>query len=112
MVGWCKCWVNFQCRGVLLIRIIEGQGPIVLAVGAGGGCLDIFFSHLSLIVSFSLSQGDVPIQTEILSPRAVKPKQPTNQLRRFNGTNICLHTPASLHRICLSVPFPTQKRTE
>ena len=36
------CWVNFQCRGVLLIWIIVGQGPIALAVGAGGGCLDIF----------------------------------------------------------------------
>ena len=32
----------FQCRGVLLIWIIIGQGPIALAVGAGGGCLDIF----------------------------------------------------------------------
>ena len=31
-------WVNFQFRGVLLIRIIVGQGPIALAVGAGGGC--------------------------------------------------------------------------
>ena len=31
------------CRGVLLIWIIVGQGPIALAVGAGGGCLDIFF---------------------------------------------------------------------
>ena len=37
-----KRWVNFQCRGVLLIWIIVGQGPIALAVGAGGGCLDIF----------------------------------------------------------------------
>ena len=27
---------NFQCWGVLLILIIVGQGPIVLAVGAGG----------------------------------------------------------------------------
>ena len=35
-------WVNFQCRGVLLIWMIVGQGPIALAVGAGGGCLDIF----------------------------------------------------------------------
>ena len=35
-------WVNFQCRGVLLILMIVGQGPIALAVGAGGGCLDIF----------------------------------------------------------------------
>ena len=38
MVRW--GWVNFQCRGVLLIWIIVGQGPIALAVGAGG-CLDI-----------------------------------------------------------------------
>ena len=48
-----------------------------LAVGAGGGCLDIFFLvyHFS---SFSLSLGDGP--TEILSERAVKPQnnQPTN----------------------------------
>ena len=40
VVGW--CWVNFQCRGVLLIWIIVGQGPIALAVGAGWSCLDIF----------------------------------------------------------------------
>ena len=40
MVRW--SWVNFQCWGVQLIWIIVGQGPIVLAVGAGGGCLDIF----------------------------------------------------------------------
>ena len=41
------CWVTFQCRGVLLIWMIVGQGPIALAVG--GGCLDIF----SLIYHFS-----------------------------------------------------------
>ena len=35
-----RYWVNFQCRGVLLIWITVGQGPI--ALGAGGGCLDIF----------------------------------------------------------------------
>ena len=44
-----RCWLNFQCRGVLLVWMIVGQGPIALAVGAGGGCLDIFF--LSSIVS-------------------------------------------------------------
>ena len=33
VVRW--CWVNFQCRGVLLIWIKVGQGPTVLAVGAG-----------------------------------------------------------------------------
>ena len=30
----------------------------MLAVGAGGGCLDIFFSRLSFLYSFSLSLGD------------------------------------------------------
>ena len=37
MVRW--SWVNFQCRGVLLIWIKVGQGPTALVVGAGGGCL-------------------------------------------------------------------------
>ena len=60
MVRW--SWVNFQCRGVLLVWIRVGQGPTALAVGAGGGCLDIF----TLIYPFS--------------QRVVKPKnnQPTN----------------------------------
>ena len=30
-----------------------GQGPTALAVGAGGGCLDIFFPCLSSLFSFS-----------------------------------------------------------
>ena len=45
MVRW--CWVNFQCRGVLLI--IVRQGPTALTVGAGEGCLDIF----TLVYQFS-----------------------------------------------------------
>ena len=56
-----RFWVNFQCWGVLIIWIIVGQGPVALAVGAGRGCLDIFFSHLSFHSSFSLSLGDGPI---------------------------------------------------
>ena len=42
---------NLPVPGVLLIWIIVGQGPVALAVGAGGGCLDIFFllSILSLL---------------------------------------------------------------
>ena len=55
-----RCWVNFQGRGVLLIWMIVGQGPIALAEGAGGGRLDIF----SLVYHFSLpfpSLGDCPI---------------------------------------------------
>ena len=40
VVRW--SWINFQVRGVLLVWIRVGQGPTALAVGAGGGCLDIF----------------------------------------------------------------------
>ena len=50
-------WVNFQCRGVLLVWKRVGPGPTALAVGAGGGCLDIFtlIYHFS---SFSLPSED------------------------------------------------------
>ena len=49
MVRW--FWANFQCPGVLLILIRVGKGPTALAVGAGGGCLDIFtpLYHFSFI---------------------------------------------------------------
>ena len=49
MAQW--CWVNFQCRGVLLTWIRVGQGLTALAVSAGGGCLDIFslFFHFSFL---------------------------------------------------------------
>ena len=50
-----RCWVNFQCRGVLLIWITVGQGPIVLAVGVGGGCLDIFLSSTTSLFFLPLS---------------------------------------------------------
>ena len=74
------CWVNFQCRGILLIWTIVGQGSIALAVGAGGGCLDIF-TLLYPFSPISPSLGDGPIETEILSQRAAKTqnKQTTNQ---------------------------------
>ena len=39
------------------ISITVGQGPIALAVGAGGGCLDIF-TLIYPFSSFSLSLGD------------------------------------------------------
>ena len=42
------------------ILITVGQGPIALAVGTGGGCLDIF-TLIYPFSSFSLSLGDGPI---------------------------------------------------
>ena len=55
-----RCWVNFQCWCVLLFWTIEGQGPVVVAVDAGGGCLDIFFSHLSRLFFFLPPSGRRP----------------------------------------------------
>ena len=73
-----RCCVNFQCRGVLLIWIIVGQGPIALAVGAGGGCLDIF----SLIYHFSflsLSLWETArYRLKYCLKGPLSPKQPTN----------------------------------
>ena len=47
------------------------------------GCilgLFFFFSHISVLFSFSLSLGNGPIHTEILSLRAISRKQLTNKL--------------------------------
>ena len=50
-----RCWVNFQCRCVLLIWIIVGQGPIALAVGASGGVLTFFLSSITFLFFLPLS---------------------------------------------------------
>ena len=58
--GGAKVLCKLSEMGILLIWILVGQGPIALAVGAGGGCLGIF----SLVYLFSLlspSLGDSPI---------------------------------------------------
>ena len=65
------------------VWMIVGQGSIALAAGAGGGCLDIF-TLLYLFHPLSLSLGDGPISTEILSQRAVKPNT-TNKPILFPG---------------------------
>ena len=70
--------------------MMVGQGPIALAVGAGGGFFGHFYSHLSFLSSFSLSLGDGPIQTEtIVSQRAAKSKttnQPTTHCQIYYQT--------------------------
>ena len=76
VVRW--CWVNFQCRGVLLIWIIVGQGPTVLEVGAGGGCLDIFslIYHFSFLFPFFWETARYRLKYCLKGP--LGPKQPTN----------------------------------
>ena len=67
MVRW--CWVNFQYLGVLLIWVRVGQGPTALAVGAGGGCLDIFslVYHFSFLSPWGWS-GDVMVLGKLPVP--------------------------------------------
>ena len=43
------------------VWVAVGQGPTALAVGASGGCLDIFTLIYPFFSSFSLSLGDSPI---------------------------------------------------
>ena len=51
---------NFQGLGVLLIWVLLGKGPTVLAVGAAGGCLKISPSPIiSLFSSLSLADGPI-----------------------------------------------------
>ena len=51
---------KFPVPGCPTIWITVGQGPTALAVGWGGGCLDIF-TLIYPFSPFSLSLGDGPI---------------------------------------------------
>ena len=74
-----RCWVNFQCQGVLLTWLTVGQGPIVLSVGAGGGCLDIFslIDHFSFLSPSLWETARYRLKYCLKGP--LSPKQPTNQ---------------------------------
>ena len=50
-----RCLVNLQCRGVLRIWIIVGQGPSAPAVVAGGGVWTIFLSSIISLFFHPLS---------------------------------------------------------
>ena len=73
------------------ILIIVGQGPIALAVGAGGGCLDIF----TLLYPFSpLSPSlweTARYRLKYCLKGPLNPKQLINQFYiYFLGSNICV----------------------
>ena len=61
------------------IWIVVKQGPTVLAVGAGGGCLDIFslVYHLSFLTSSLWETARYRLKYCLKGP--LTPNQPTNQ---------------------------------
>ena len=74
------------------IWMIVGQGPIVLAVGAGGGCLDI----LSLLYLFSCLSPSLwetaRYRLKYCLKGLLNPKRPTNQSadsRAVTGESMC-----------------------
>ena len=71
------------------IWITVGQGPSALAVGAGGGCLDIFtliYPFSSLSPSLWETAG---YRLKYCLKGPLNPKQPTNQSKRNRRTQ-CL----------------------
>ena len=64
-------------QGVLLIWMIVGQGPILLAVGADGGYLDIFslVCHFSLLSPSLWDTAGYRLKYCLKGP--LSPKQPT-----------------------------------
>ena len=61
------------------IWMIVGQGPSALAVGAGGGCLDVF-TLIYLFLSLSPSLWETArYRLKYCLKGPLNPKQPTNQ---------------------------------
>ena len=79
MVGWCL--ENIQSRSVQLIWIIVGQGSIALAVGAGGGCLDIFFPSSIFSLFFLTLWETARYRLKYCLEMPLNPKQLTNQIQ-------------------------------
>ena len=79
VVRW--CWVNFQCRGVLLILIIVGQGPTALAVGAVG-VVWIFFRSSIISLFFLPLWETARYRLKYCLKGPLNPKQPTNHALR------------------------------
>ena len=65
--------------GVLLILVRVGQGPTALAVGVGGGCLDVFslVYHFSFLSPSLLETAQYRLKYCLKGPLC--PKQPTNR---------------------------------
>ena len=94
---------SFQCRGVLLLWHIEGQGPAVLAAGAGP--VGVFLAHLSRRLTCELI-GKVGLRrpSSVVHPSSIlfpsSPQKPFGQSIKFHmeppwdgGTKVCSNDP-------------------
>ena len=77
---------NLSVPGRPTIWMVVGHGPTALAVGAGGGCLDIFiliypFSSLSPVLWET-----VRYRLKYCLKRPLNSKQPTNQRISLHST--------------------------
>ena len=87
MRGWCEGAGKLQMPRRSTILITVGQGLTALAVGAGGGCLDIF----TLIYPFSSLSPSLwetaRYRLKYCLKGPLNPKQPTNQNLSSMGLN-------------------------
>ena len=82
VVGWSE-GAQLTFSAVVLVWMIIGQGPIALAVGAGGGCLE-FFSLIYPFSSLSPSLRETArYRLKYCLKEPLNTKQPTNQLCRI-----------------------------
>ena len=79
---------NFQNRGVLLVRLIVGQGHTALTVGAGG-VVWIFFSF-AIFCFLSPSLRNARCSLKYCFKGSLNPKQPINQPISIDGTLWCV----------------------
>ena len=94
-----RCWVNFQCRGDLLVWILVGQGPIALAVGAGRGVFGHFFSHLSFLFFSPSLWETVRYRLKYCLKGPLNPKT-TNQTT-MSGFNRCSNNGLNNHHLSI-----------
>ena len=76
--GGAKVLGKLPVSGRPTIWMIVGQGPIALAVGAGGGCLDILTLAVFSPLSPSLWEA-ARYRLKYCLKGPLNPKQPTNQ---------------------------------
>ena len=75
---------KLQVPGRPTTLITVGQGPVALAVGAGGGGLDILLSSILSPLSSSLLE-TARYRLKYCLKGPLNPKQSTNQHHRFNS---------------------------